>query len=314
MHFCCFWRLNLTKRRAIRDNIIENPGLSYGFFHATAQPVLFWGVVRQVKLPGVNIDMPHQSLLTVSKSGDAQAWIAYNRLRGQYVSALEHAVPERFFSDTSQCNLVGDSNPKPGLPNCPQGISAVKAISLAAQAGQKIYTITPELYQRKPGIVGSQLGAHSTSTQQRVQQALDAGYEVTIHERPVTQDGWTGAGFTVIDGQTGGGGYLIEGGGNGGASPAVDALILGLGVAAASLPLVLMVAYISFFLLALIAALTWYFVFCYIDGSDLPMKGDLANISWGFLSLAVGGLVGTSLVISAAAGLVLSGLQNHACF
>lgn len=67
-----------------------------------------------------------------------------------------------------------------------------------------------------PNIVNNQLFAHSQSTKDRIQQALDAGYEITIHEAPITQDGWTGAGFSVIDPNTGAGGYLIEGGSNGG--------------------------------------------------------------------------------------------------
>jgi hypothetical protein len=34
--------------------------------------------------------------------------------------------------------------------------------------------------------------------------------DVTIHERPVTISGWTGAGYTTTDPETGAGGYLIE--------------------------------------------------------------------------------------------------------
>lgn len=60
------------------------------------------------------------------------------------------------------------------------------------------------------------LSAHSYDTQSRIQNALDAGYEVTVHERPITQSGWTGAGFISIDPSTGAGVYTIEGGANGG--------------------------------------------------------------------------------------------------
>jgi hypothetical protein len=67
------------------------------------------------------------------------------------------------------------------------------------------------VYQANPYIVNTKLGAHSASTRDTVQQALDAGYEVTIHEAPITQDGWTGAGLMMIDPNTGAGGYLIEG-------------------------------------------------------------------------------------------------------
>jgi hypothetical protein len=196
--------------------IIENPSLSYGLFHAIANPVSSWGVVRKVTFPGVNMDIGHQRNITWAKDNDEKNWIAYNRLRGQYMSALEHAIPERFFNDSTQCNLPGATAPSPSLRPCPQGISATKALALAAQAGQKIFTITREGYANNPSILSTNLSAHSQSTKDRIQQALDVGYEVTIHEAPIVQDGWVGAGFTVIDPSTGAGGYLIDSGGNGG--------------------------------------------------------------------------------------------------
>ena len=193
-------------------HVIENPGLSYGLFHAVADPVYSWGVVRQVKFPGVNIDVGHMRNITWAKNNDPQKWINYNRLQGQYMSALEHAVPEKFFNNPAQCNNYDNSSPTAGLPDCPQGISAVKAIGLAAAQGQKIYTITQKVYNDNPNIVNNALSAHSYGTQSRIQSALDAGYEVTVHERPITQNGWMGAGFISIDPTTGAGAYTIEGG------------------------------------------------------------------------------------------------------
>ncbi len=197
-------------------NEIENPGLSYGLFHAVANPVYSWGVIREVTFPGVNMDIGHVRNLSWNKQNDPNGWIAYNRLRGQYMSALEHAVPERIFSDPAQCNLVGTSNSNLALPACSQGISTVNAISLAAQAGQKIYTITAQVFQNNPNIVTTSLSAQSQTTKDKIQQALDAGFEVSIHEAPVTQGSWTGAGFSIIDPNTGAGAYLIDGTTNGG--------------------------------------------------------------------------------------------------
>ncbi len=77
---------------------------------------------------------------------------------------------------------------------------------------QRIYTITQKVYNDNPGIVNTALSAHSHDTQSRVQQSLDAGYEVTIHESPITESGWTGAGYIQIDPATGAGAYTIEGG------------------------------------------------------------------------------------------------------
>jgi hypothetical protein len=196
--------------------MVENPAPSYGLFHAVANPIYSWGVIRQVKFPGLNMDIGHIRNLTWSKTNSQAEWVNYNRMRGQYMSALEHAVPEKFFNDPSQCNLEGATSPNSALPACPQGISAVKAIALAGAAGQRIYTITPQVYSGNANIVQTQLAAHSASTRSKVQQALDAGFEVTIHQAPITQSGWTGAGYTLIDSSTGAGGYLIESGASGG--------------------------------------------------------------------------------------------------
>lgn len=149
-------------------NMVETPGLSYGLFHAIAQPVYSWGVIRSVKFPGVNMDIGHIRNLSWAKDNNDKTWIAYNRLRGQYMSALEHAIPERFFNDPAKCNAEGTTTPVAGLPACPQGISAVKAIALAAAQGQNIYTITKAVYQNNPSIVNISLTAYNQSTKQSV--------------------------------------------------------------------------------------------------------------------------------------------------
>lgn len=105
------------------------------------------------------------------------------------------------------------------LRRCRIQRAAVKAIGLAASQGQKIYTITPEVYANNPNIVNSNLSAHSQSTKQGIQNALDAGMEVTVHDAPIAQSGWTGSGYTFIDPQTGAGGYIIDGGTNGSVLP-----------------------------------------------------------------------------------------------
>ncbi|UJB65531.1 transglutaminase domain-containing protein [Acidovorax sp. YS12] len=197
--------------------IVENPGLSYGLFHAVARPAYSWGMVFKVTFPGVNLDIGHVRNITWAKDNDRQTWIGYNKLRGQYMSALEHAVPERFFNDPNQCNDYATPNPIAGLPDCPRGISAMSALGIAAAQGQKIFVITPKIYANNPNIVNSVLNAHSLDTKQRVQEALHFGYEVTIHERPILESGWKGAGYTKIDPTTGAGGYMIDGGSNGAA-------------------------------------------------------------------------------------------------
>ncbi|MDP2830235.1 MAG: transglutaminase domain-containing protein, partial [Sulfuricellaceae bacterium] len=215
-------------------NTIDLPGLSYGLFHAVVAPMKTFGVVMSVTFPGVMMDIGHLRHLRVAKDNDTQNWINYNRMRGQQQSVLEATVPEQFFTD-------------PGAANKPEGVSAAKIIAIAAAQGQKIFTITsanaaaalPQIQQ-------------SASVMAEIQNALNAGNEVTVSEKPVTVAGWTGAGYIVIDPATGVGGYLIEGRANGGwlsllgaASAALSSLVVGFtGL------------YVAVWLFALLAAVT----------------------------------------------------------
>jgi hypothetical protein len=50
--------------------------------------------------------------------------------------------------------------------------------------------------------------------------------EVTIHQAPIVESGWKGAGFTSVDPATGEGAYTIEGGGRGGFLKFMGAIFL----------------------------------------------------------------------------------------
>jgi hypothetical protein len=129
------------------------------------------------------------------------------------MSAMEHAVPEAFWVDKSQCRYVDETGQvkNPALPDCAQAISAVKAIAIAQSQGQKIYTITPQ----NASTALARLPI-SGSVGQEIRNAVNAGKEVTIHEKPISAYGWSGYGYSIIDPETGEGGYIIEGSGNGG--------------------------------------------------------------------------------------------------
>ena len=66
----------------------------------------------------------------------------------------------------------------------------------------------------------------SASVKDFIADAVQSGKVVTIHEKPVSMSGWTGAGYSVIDPDTGAGGYLIEGKGNGGVLVMIAAILL----------------------------------------------------------------------------------------
>jgi len=61
-----------------------------------------------------------------------------------------------------------------------------------------------------------------------IRNAVNAGKEVTVHEKSINKHGWKGFGYIVIDPETGAGAYLIEGSGNGAILFMIGAFILGM--------------------------------------------------------------------------------------
>jgi hypothetical protein len=49
-----------------------------------------------------------------------------------------------------------------------------------------------------------------------IQQALSQNLEVTVHENPISVNGWSGSGYAIIDSGMGVGAYKISGGASGG--------------------------------------------------------------------------------------------------
>ena len=167
------------------------------------------------------------------------------------LSAYEHLIPEKLFTDPLDLNR-------------PQAVSAVKALALAASQGQKIYTLNAANQ-----VSHATLLAQVTIDPQamvEIQNALAAGKEVTVHQAPVTQSGWTGSGYIVSDPATGSGAYKISGGANGGsltgiahaaAALGIISLLIGKLIAAELLaPLVLLTApmYFAIFLIIVFTA------------------------------------------------------------
>ncbi|KAK6023227.1 transglutaminase-like protein [Ostertagia ostertagi] len=213
--------------------MIDRPALSYGLFHAQVKPNKLYGIVTTgITFQGLNMDIGHLRHTRWVKNDDPQAainakpeltangktaaqnrWIAYNKLRGQYSSAMEHAVPEQLWVDKSQCRYTDEQGQisNPTLAECAQGISAVNAIAIAQAAGQRIYTINQSnaatALPRLP--LGGTVGQEITS-------AVQAGKEVTFHERAINAHGFSGYGYVITDPETGAGAYMIEGRGNGG--------------------------------------------------------------------------------------------------
>jgi len=159
-------------------------------------------------------------------------------MRGQQASALEHATPEAFWIDRKQCRYTDENGQiqNPSLPDCPQAVSAVKALAIAASQGQKIYTLT----QKNAAFALPKLSL-SRGVAEEIQNAIAAGKEVTVHEKAINAYGFSGFGYIIIDPETGVGGYLIEGKGSGGSLRlpiAAGFIIFGLALALITLILI----------------------------------------------------------------------------
>ncbi|MEW5837732.1 MAG: hypothetical protein AB1717_02735 [Pseudomonadota bacterium] len=150
------------------------------------------------------MDVDRLAMHVEAKDGDKQQKLAYMKQVGAASSAFEHAVPERLFADPSK--PLDD-------PSQPQGISAVKAIAIAAAQGQKIYTLTAHNAAYHANILASLDTNENTKTE--IRNALSAGMDVTVHQADITVNGWTGSGYIILDPETGAGAYKISGGANG---------------------------------------------------------------------------------------------------
>jgi hypothetical protein len=225
----------------------DMPALSYGLFHLQVKPNTLYGIVTTgITFQGVNMDIGHMryirwvkddnpasainnkpELTQNGKSAAQNRWIAYNRMRGQNTSAMEHVAPEQFWEDKSVCSYTDENGQvqNSALAPCQQAISAVKAIAIAQSEGQKIYTITPQnaatALQKLP--VGGDVG-------DEIRNAVQAGKEVMVHEKAINANGWTGYGYIIMDPDTGAGSYLIEGGSHGAIMIAVGLAMMILGV------------------------------------------------------------------------------------
>ena len=135
-----------------------------------------------------------------NKSAAQNRWIACKKMRGQYASAMEHAAPEAFWVDKMKCSHTDENGriQNPTLNPCAEGISAVKAIAIAQAEGQKTYTINKANAQtalaKLP--IGGEVGSE-------IRNAVNAGKEVTVHEKSINKHEWKGFGYIVIDPETG---------------------------------------------------------------------------------------------------------------
>ncbi|MCL4479262.1 MAG: transglutaminase [Deltaproteobacteria bacterium] len=154
-----------------------------------------FGVPTSASIGGLKMDVQRNLELTQATDGDSNNVIQYMFASGLNSSYLEGKVPEQLFSTPT---------------NPVQGLSAVKIIQVANNQGIPIYTID----QSNISTVLPQLQL-SSDVISDIQNAVNAGEIVTVPQREINFNGWTGVGYIIIDPTTGAGAYMISGGMNG---------------------------------------------------------------------------------------------------
>src|SRR5690554_435424 len=181
---------------AKQANMVTYKAPSYGIFKTNITPMYWFGIPRNVKISGLTMDVDRITHLLAHKDNDHEQWVNYNRVSGARLSAMEHLVPEQLFSTPE---------------NPAHGISAVKAIQLAAAEGQKIWTIT----QANLAVALANITLDN-DIKNDIRNAVYAGQEVTTHEKYINFHGKTSAGYIILNPTTGAGAYMISSGENGG--------------------------------------------------------------------------------------------------
>ncbi len=138
---------------------------------------------------GVQIDVPKLTFdfYDLEDGGQARSF-AVKQIFGFNTSALEHTIIQKEFNQ--------------------EGISAVKALQLAALAGQTLITVTNASQLTPLGV--------SQGAKDGILNALNRGWQAIVSQNPVSLFKWHGEGYIVYDPVLGSAGYIISGGLNGG--------------------------------------------------------------------------------------------------
>ncbi len=142
---------------------------SYGIFATRLNPQYWFGMPRNVEFGGLSMDIDRMKQHRIAKNNNTAETVAFSQSIGARMSAMEHLVPEQMFSTETQKA---------------QGISAVKALAIASQQGQKIWTITPDNLQLALRKIN--LGDEAEAD---IRNAVNAGKIATAHENRINFNG-----------------------------------------------------------------------------------------------------------------------------
>lgn len=214
---------------------------SAGLFFMRLQPDSLFGVPTSVSMDGLNMDIDRDVVVSVAKDGDAAKTARLNFSQGAFGSAMEAELPSRLVSTSA---------------NPISGIGTTQALKLANDRGIPVYQINPS--NAATIIPLLQIAPEDLAD---VQDALNAGLEVTVSRTPVSLNGRSLLGMVIKDPITGSANFLISGGTNGAIIIFFSAIMLAIliiGFFAGAIALALALAFIvgaSFLIASIIQSL-----------------------------------------------------------
>jgi transglutaminase-like putative cysteine protease len=145
------------------------------------------GVPKTITPVGITGDLDRDTHLVIPVDGDLSRIKPFMLLEGTQSSYLEHKVTEGIYNT--------------------EAISAVKAIQLAHDQIVPVHTVTKQNVASLLPVL--QL---SSDLETEIANAANAGMEITVPERNLVVQDWSGVGYIVLNPANGEGAYRISGG------------------------------------------------------------------------------------------------------
>ena len=186
----------MNRLTSLAAKVLNYRSPSFGNFLAAVEPQFYFGVPRNVRFTGLNIDVDRLATINVSHSNDTSQRVAYNIQQGMQLSSFEHLVLERLFTDGAQGGRAQ---------------STIQALATASASGQRIIVLDQQNLDAALPLLHVQ-----PAVKQELTAAVSAGRLAVVHADPVTIGAWVGFGYAILDMGTGAAAYQISGGTNGG--------------------------------------------------------------------------------------------------
>lgn len=171
---------------------------SHGLAMSPLSVSRIFGIPKSATYLSRVLDIKENLITAIHSSNDAELRRQYALQIGLMGSYLESSVLDQMF-----------------LNNPGTSISTSEILNIANQQGNPVHRI--DVSNSSVVLPNIALTADELSA---IQGAISAGKVVTVPERRISHNGWSGTGYIIEDPVTGAGAYMISGGRNGGSSPA----------------------------------------------------------------------------------------------